>query len=110
MNLAALILAAVISEGQLAVSLEPGQLHGFDPLGPVGDADAAAIDEVRIEAGEARPVKVEIEMNNSAGIFQVDSLLASKLRGSGLEPYVEVIAHIDTDAEKRLVQVYKLET
>ena len=33
----------------------------------------------------------------------------AKLRGSGLEPYVEVVARIDTDAEKRLVPVYRLE-
>ena len=48
-------------------------------------------------------------MNNSSGLFQVDGLLKAKLRGSGLEPYVEVIAHIDTENEKRLVSVYKLD-
>ena len=48
-------------------------------------------------------------MNNSSGLFQVDGLLRAKLRGSGLEPYVEVIAHIDTDDEKRLVPEYRLE-
>ena len=47
-------------------------------------------------------------MNNSSGIYQVDGLLKAKLRGSGLEPYVEVIAHIDTEAEKRLVPLYRL--
>ena len=35
--------------------------------------------------GEQRAIRVEVEMNNSAGVFQVDDLLASKLRGSGLE-------------------------
>jgi metal-dependent HD superfamily phosphatase/phosphodiesterase len=70
---------------------------------------AAAIDEVRIADGQARPVMVEIVMNNSSGIYQVDGLLKAKLRGSGLEPYVEVIARIDTEAEKRLVPVYRLE-
>ena len=49
-------------------------------------------------------------MNNSSGIYQVDSLLKAKLQGSGLEPYVEVVAHIDTEAEKRLVPIYRLET
>jgi metal-dependent HD superfamily phosphatase/phosphodiesterase len=70
---------------------------------------AAAIDEVRIEDGEQKPVRIEILMNNSSGLFQVDGLLKAKLRGSGLEPYVEVIAHIDTESEKRLVSVYRLE-
>jgi metal-dependent HD superfamily phosphatase/phosphodiesterase len=35
--------------------------------------------------------------------------LKAKLRGSGLEPYVEVVARIDTEAEKRLVPVYRLD-
>ena len=71
---------------------------------------AAAIEEVRIEDGDEKPVKIEIVMNNSSGLYQVDGLLKAKLRGSGLEPYVEVIAHIDTEAEKRLVPVYRLQT
>ena len=70
---------------------------------------AAAIDEVRIEDGESKPVKLEILMNNSSGIFQVDGLLKAKLAGSGLEPYVEVVAHIDTESEKSLVSIYRFE-
>ena len=70
---------------------------------------AAAIEDVTISDGEDRPIKIEILMNNSSGIFQVDGLLKAKLRGSGLEPYVEVVAHIDTETEQRLVQMYRLE-
>ena len=64
---------------------------------------AAAIEDVTITDGEERPIAIEIRMNNSSGIFQVDGLLKAKLRGSGLEPYVEVVAHIDTETEQRLV-------
>jgi metal-dependent HD superfamily phosphatase/phosphodiesterase len=39
----------------------------------------------------------------------VGELLKAKLRGSGLEPYVEVMAHIDTEAEKSLIPRYRLE-
>src|SRR6476620_2629733 len=70
---------------------------------------AAAIEDVTISDGEARPIKIEILLNTSSGLFQVDGLLKSKLRGSGLEPYVEVIAHIDTETEQRLVPMYRLE-
>src|SRR5438445_4829239 len=70
---------------------------------------AAAIEDVTITDGDDRPIKIEILMNNSSGLFQVDGLLKAKLRGSGLEPYVEVVAHIDTETERRLVQVYHLE-
>ena len=71
---------------------------------------AAAIEDVAIRDGDERPILIEITMNNSAGIYQVDELLKAKLQGSGLEPYVEVVAHIDTEAEKRLVPIYRLET
>jgi hypothetical protein len=69
---------------------------------------AAAIDEVKIEPGSDRAVQIEIAMNNSAGIFQVDELLATKLRGSGLEEHVEVVARIEAEHEKRLVPVFRI--
>jgi uncharacterized protein len=43
---------------------------------------AAAIEDVAIKDGEQRPVLIEITMNNSSGIYQVDSLL----RGSTPRP------------------------
>jgi metal-dependent HD superfamily phosphatase/phosphodiesterase len=67
---------------------------------------AAAIDSVAISNGEERPVLIEIVMSNPAGLYQVDELLKAKLRGSGLEPYVEVVARIEADIEPR---VYRLE-
>jgi metal-dependent HD superfamily phosphatase/phosphodiesterase len=69
---------------------------------------AAAIDDVKIEPGEDRAVSIEIDMNNSSGIFQVDELLATKLRGSGLEEHVEVTARIEAEHEKRLVPIFRI--
>jgi hypothetical protein len=40
----------------------------------------------------------------------VDSLLQAKLQGSGLEQCVEVVAHIDPEAETRVGPIYRLET
>ncbi len=67
---------------------------------------AAAIGSVSIESGTTRPVLIEVSMTNPAGLFQVDELLAAKLRGSGLEPYLEVVARIEAETEPR---VYRLE-
>jgi hypothetical protein len=69
---------------------------------------AAAIDEVTIEPGDGKAVQIEIAMNNSAGLFQVDELLATKLRGSGIEEHLEVVARIDAEHEKRLVPMFRL--
>jgi metal-dependent HD superfamily phosphatase/phosphodiesterase len=69
---------------------------------------AYAIEQVRIEPGEEKAVRVEIAMSNSAGIFQVDELLATKLRGSGLEAHVEVVARIEAEHEERLLEVFRI--
>ena len=91
-----------MAKGRSRIPFERGQVT-------MHSLSAAAIDEVSIGDGESKPVMIEILMNNSSGIFQVDGLLKPKLAGSGLEPYVEVVAHIDTESEKRLVPVYRLD-
>ena len=94
-----------------ALDMEQGRSRIPFERGHVGihSLSAAAIEDVSIAEGEAKPILIEITMNNSSGIYQVDGLLKAKLRGSGLEPYVEVLAHIDTEAEKRLVPLYRLD-
>lgn len=69
---------------------------------------AAAIEAVHIEAGEERPVKLRIEMSNSAGVFQLDQLFREKLAGSGLERFVELEAQFVDETERRLVDAYRL--
>src|SRR5580765_1692804 len=81
-----------MAEGRSRIPFERGRVS-------IHSLSAAAIDSVEIKDGDERPIKIEILMNNSSGIYQVDGLLKAKLRGSGLEPYVEVLAHIDTETE-----------
>ncbi len=91
-----------MAKGRSRIGFERGRVS-------MHSLSAAAIEDVTITDGEERPILIEIRMNNSSGIFQVDGLLRAKLRGSGLEPYVEVVAHIDTETERRLVPMYRLE-
>jgi metal-dependent HD superfamily phosphatase/phosphodiesterase len=91
-----------MAQGRSRIPLEAGQ-EGIHSI------SAAAIDAVRIEAGEERPVRIEIELNNSAGIFQVDDLLATKIRGTPLEGRVEVVAEIEGETEKRLLTGFRLD-
>lgn len=85
-----------MAKGRSRVPFEAGQTN-------IHALSAAAVDEVRIVSGESKPIRVEISMNNSSGIFQVDELLAKKLRGSGIEQYVEVTASIEGEHEQRLL-------
>lgn len=90
-----------MAEGRTRVPLEAGQ-EGIHSI------SAAAIDQVNISAGQNRPVRLEIELNNSAGIFQVDDLLATKIRDTPLADYVEVVAEVKGESEKRLLSGFRL--
>lgn len=90
-----------MASGRSRVPFESGHQN-------IHSLSAYAIEQVRISPGRDRAVRVEIAMSNSAGIFQVDELLATKLRGSGLEQHVEVIARIEAEHEKRLVPVFRI--
>ena len=70
---------------------------------------AAAIDKVNIKEGSGdKPIQIDILMNNSAGIFQLDELLKNKIFGSGIEKYLDVHAYIDQKNEKQLIKEYRI--
>jgi uncharacterized protein len=89
-----------MTEGRSRIPFEAGQVN-------IHSLSAQAIESVSIEKGSERPVRVRISMSNSAGIFQVDELLRRKLTNSTLASYVEVVASISGESERRLIEVYK---
>src|SRR6476660_1680599 len=89
-----------MAKGRSRIPFEAGRVS-------IHSLSAAAIEEVRIKGTDGH-VKIEIEMNNSAGLYQVDNLLRSKLRGSGLEDRIEVEATISGESEKRLLPPFRL--
>ena len=90
-----------MAQGRSRLPVERGDIG-------IHSISAAAIDDVRIEKGTDRPIRVEISMNNSAGIFQVDDLLATKIRGTPLEGHIEVVASIEGETEKRLLREFRI--
>jgi uncharacterized protein len=90
-----------MAQGRTRIPLESGH-EGIHSI------SAAAVDEVLIGQGDERPVKIEIKLNNSAGIFQVDDLLATKIRDTPLEGRVEVVATVEGETEKRLLSGFRL--
>ncbi len=90
-----------MSKGRSRIPFEAGTVN-------MHSLSAAAIERVSISKGEARPIRVKIDMTNSSGIFQIDDLLKSKLATSGLRDYFEVEASITSEEERRLVQVFRL--
>jgi len=86
-----------MSEGRTRIPYEAGITNIFS-------ISASAIDDVEIKEGGKKVIRVKISMNNSSGVFQVDELLKKKIKGSGLEKYIEVKAVIMGDKEKKLIK------
>jgi len=90
-----------MSEGRSRLPFEAGRME-------IHSISAMAIDKVTVSEGEERPIVVDIYMNSSAGIFQTDQLLRSKLKNSGIEKYIEVKAHIKERANKKITADFEL--
>jgi metal-dependent HD superfamily phosphatase/phosphodiesterase len=89
-----------MAKGRSRIPFEAGSLS-------IHSVSAAAIESVQIEAGDERPIRIRIEMTNSAGVFQIDQLLRQKLKGSGIEQHIEVDVILEGESEKRLVQQFR---
>lgn len=90
-----------MTQGRSRIPFEAGETN-------IHSVSAAAVDTVSLQKGEKVPIRIEITMSNSAGIFQVDELLKRKLHNSSIAPYVEVVAKIEGEAEKRIIEFYAL--
>jgi metal-dependent HD superfamily phosphatase/phosphodiesterase len=84
-----------MAKGRSRIPFEAGSLS-------IHSVSAAAVDSVSIERGAAKPIAIVIEISNSAGLFQLDQLLLSKLQGSGLERHLEIHVRVGEE-EKRLL-------
>jgi hypothetical protein len=89
-----------MAKGRSRISFEAGSLS-------IHSVSAAAIEGVRLERGTERAIRVTVDMSNSAGLFQLDQLLREKLKGSGLEPHMEIRARLGEE-EKRLLTDFTL--
>ena len=89
-----------MEEGRSRIPYEEGG-RGINTL------SSQAIRHVGLEAGDERPVLVEIEMVNAAGVYQVDNLLKSKLRDSTIEEQVRIVA-INTKSDDNLLERIEL--
>lgn len=89
-----------MTEGRSRIPFETGNVN-------IHSVSAKAVDSVDIEKGDERPVRLVITLANSAGIFQVDELLRHKLKNSTIADHVEIIAKIEGEMERRLIEIYK---
>lgn len=92
-----------------ALDMEKGRARIPFASGAVNihSVSALAIDKVRVGKGAERPIQIDILMNNSAGIFQVDELLKEKIARSGLRDLITVEVKVP-EAESGIVKGLRL--
>lgn len=84
-----------MTKGRSRIPYEQGKID-------IHSVSAQAIDEIEIQAGEQRPVQINIIMNHTAGVFQVDDLLQEKIKGSGIEQYIDIEIYMDKGQGREL--------
>jgi hypothetical protein len=78
-----------MTKGRGRVAFESGSIT-------IHSVSALSIEKVEIKKGEAKPIELVIHMSSPAGIFQVQEILAPKVRAGPLADAVDVIA-VTTD-------------
>jgi metal-dependent HD superfamily phosphatase/phosphodiesterase len=86
--------------GRKAFALGSVDIHSISAL---------AVDQVVITRGDTLPVLIDVTMNNSGGIFQVEEVLAPKVIRSPLSRYVELRARTRPQGDEQIVSSVKLD-
>ncbi|MCD4829239.1 MAG: phosphohydrolase [Candidatus Cloacimonetes bacterium] len=63
-------------------------------VGDIHRYSAGSIEKMRIIKGEEKPIRIEVEMAESAGFFQVEEVLYPKIASSPVKPYIELYAGV----------------
>ncbi len=74
-----------MAEGRARIPYKTGKVD-------IHSLSALSIKRVEIEKGDQRPVRILVRMDNPAGVFQIERVLAQKIKTSGIEDLVEVVA------------------
>ncbi len=72
-------------------------------VGDIHKYSSRVIQKVNILPGENKPIRILVEMSQSAGFFQVEEVLFTKINISPVKPYIELYAQVmDEDILKYL--------
>ena len=87
--------------GRARIPFEAGKID-------IHSVSALSIEKVGITEGVEKPIIIKITMTNPAGVFQIDQLLKPRLKNSGLEKYIHVIAEITREKEKKILEKFEI--
>ena len=68
--------------------------------GDIHKYSANAITRVRICHGEYKPIKIDIEMSEDVGFFQIEEVLLTKVNSSPAKDFIEIYAGVEGEERK----------
>jgi len=74
-----------MAEGRARIPYRTGKVN-------IHSISATSIKKVEIVKGDKRPVRILVNMDNPAGVFQIEHVLERKISTSGIQGLVEVVA------------------
>lgn len=72
----------------------PLAMNTTPKVGDIHKYSANAIDRIRIQHGEKKPIKITVEMTGDVGFFQIEEVLFTKIDSSPAKQYVELYAGV----------------
>ena len=75
----------------------------------IHSVSALSIIEVDIKRGERKPVRIEVNMMDAAGIFQVEEVLMKKIKTGIIADYIEVETFVNGKRVKLSRPTFTLE-
>jgi metal-dependent HD superfamily phosphatase/phosphodiesterase len=80
-----------MTKGRARIPLALGQITKG---GHIHQYSANSIEDVNIDAGKEKPIRIVVHMSNESGFFQVEEVLLKKIAGSTAKPFVELYAQV----------------
>ena len=81
---------ADMTKGRTIVPFQKGKVD-------IHSVSAMAINNVILDKGEDKPLRITVSMDNPAGVFQVQAVLEKKLSTSSLEEHVDIEVLVNGD-------------
>ena len=79
-----------MTKGRTKVPFQKGKVD-------IHSVSAMAIDNVILERGMDKPLRITVAMDNPAGVFQVEAVLEKKISTSGLQDHIDIDVLVNGD-------------
>ena len=80
-----------MTKGRARISLALGQAPR---AGHIHQFSANSIEEVKIQSGQEKPIRIDVLMSSEVGLFQVEEVLLGKIAASTAKPHIELYAQV----------------